>query len=74
MPYCNEPEVFLETEGSIQEIQKRALFHHKKVKKDTANLTSPYVHSLFTIVVIKQTKKKQQVIKGSIQKLDSVLA
>ena len=27
--------------GSIQKIKKRALFHYKKVKRGTSNLTSP---------------------------------
>ena len=44
--------VILETEGSIQKMQKGALFHYKKVKKATPNLTSHYVHSLFTVVLI----------------------
>ena len=43
------PGVIVETEGSIRKMQKRALFHYQKVKKGTTNLTSPYVHSLFTI-------------------------
>ena len=56
----NIPGVILETDGSIQKIQKRALFHcKKKVKKGTSNLTSPYVHNFFTIVLIKQIKKKK---------------
>ena len=33
--------IILETEGSVPEIQKRALFHYRKVIKDTPNLTSP---------------------------------
>ena len=34
---------------------KRALFYYKTVKKGTPNLTSPYVYSLFsTIVLINQ--------------------
>ena len=45
--------IILETEGSVRKIQKRALVHYKKIKKGTPNLTSPYVHSLFTIVLIK---------------------
>ena len=50
----------LETEGSVQKILKRALFHYKKDKKDTPNLTSHYVHSLFTIVLIKQIFQKNK--------------
>ena len=50
--------IILETEGSVQKILKRALFHYKKVKKCTPNLTSPYVHILFTIVLIKQIFEK----------------
>ena len=45
--------------GSIRKIQKRALFHYKKVKKGTPNLSSPYVHSLFQIVLIKQIFEKK---------------
>ena len=44
--------IILETEGSVRKI-KKALFYHKRVKKGTPNLTSPYVNSLFTIVLIK---------------------
>ena len=50
--------VILESEGSVQKIQKRALFQYKKVKKGTPNLTSRYVHSIFTIVLIKQIVEK----------------
>ena len=52
--------VILETEGSVQKIQKRALFHYKKIKKGTPNLKSPYDHSLFTIVLIKQIFEKNR--------------
>ena len=48
-----QPGVIVETEGSIWKMQKRALFHYKKSKKDTPNLTFPCVHSLFTIFLIK---------------------
>ena len=34
-------EVIVETEGSVRKMQKRALFHYKKVKKGTPSLTSP---------------------------------
>ena len=50
--------VISETEGSIQKIQKGAILHYRKVKKGTPNLTSPYVHSLFTIILIKQIFEK----------------
>ena len=63
--YWTNTGVILETEGSIWKIQNRALFHYKKVKKGTPNLTSPYVHSLFTIVLIK-------VIEGRVLKPESV--
>ena len=66
--------IILETEGSIRKIQKRVFFQYKKVKKGTPNLTSPYVYSLFTLVFIKQIFEKKCVIKGSVRKLDSVLA
>ena len=41
--------VILETEGSVQKIQRRALFHLSIVKKGAPNLTSLYVHSLLKI-------------------------
>ena len=47
LEFCKRPEtpgitgIILETEGSVQKILKRALFHYKKVKKDAPNLTSP---------------------------------
>ena len=50
--------VILEIEGSVQKIQKRPLFHNKKVKKGTPNLTSPYGHSLLTIILIKKICEK----------------
>ena len=50
--------VILETEGNIQKIQKKALYHYKTVKKSTPNLTSPYVYGFFTIVLIKQIFEK----------------
>ena len=53
------PGIILETEGSIQKTQKRALFHYKTVKKGTPNLTYPYIHDLFTIVLIKQISEKK---------------
>ena len=53
--YLQNPGISLETEGSVLKIQKRALFHNKKVKKVLPNFTSPYVRSLFTIILIKQT-------------------
>ena len=46
------PEIVLETEGSVHMIQKRAFFKHIKVKKDTLSLAYPYVHSLFTVILI----------------------
>ena len=55
-----KPGVILETEGSVRKIQKRALFHYKTVKKGTPNLTSPFVHGLFTIVLMKQIFEKNK--------------
>ena len=46
--------VILETEGSVRKIQKKGTFSLQKVKKGTPDLTSPYVHDLFTVVLIKQ--------------------
>ena len=57
--------IILETEGSVQKILKRALFHYKKVKKGTPNLTSPYVYSLFTIVLIKQIFEKNKSLRAA---------
>ena len=51
---CIHPAIILETDGSVQKIQKSALFHNKKVKKGTPHLTSPNVNSLLPIVLIKQ--------------------
>ena len=44
---------------------KRALFHNKKVKKGTPNLTSPYVHSRFTLVLIKQIFEKNRSLRAA---------
>ena len=52
------PGVILETEGSIQKIQKGALFHYKK---GTPNLTSHYVHNLFVIVLKSHQRQRQEV-------------
>ena len=54
------PGVVLETEGSVRKMQKRTLFHCKKVKKGTPNMTSPHVHNLFTIYLIKQIFEKNK--------------
>ena len=43
---------------------KRALFHYKKVKKGTPNLTSLCVHSIFTIVLIKQIFEKNKSLRA----------
>ena len=59
-PQFDLPRTILETEGSVQKIQKRALFHYKKVKKGTPNLTSPFIHSLLTIVLIKKFFEKNK--------------
>ena len=53
-------DIILETEGSVRKIQKRALLHYKKVKKGTPDLASPYLHSLFKIVLIKQIFEKNK--------------
>ena len=68
------PGVIGETEDTVWKMQKIALFHDKKVKKGTHNLTSLYVYSLFLIFMKKKNyKKKELVIKGSFRKWDSVL-
>ena len=38
--------------GQHPEDTEKGIFHYSKVKKGTPNLTSPYVHRLFTIVLI----------------------
>ena len=57
--------IILETEGSVQKILKRALFHYKKVKKGTSDLTSRYAYSLFTIVLIKQIFEKNKSLRAA---------
>ena len=57
--------VIVETEGSIRKMQKRSRFHYKKVKKGTPNLTSPYLHSLFTNFLIKQIFEKNKSSKAA---------
>ena len=41
-------------------MRKRGLFYYKKVKKSTPNVTSPQVHGLFTIALIKTFFEKNQ--------------
>ena len=48
------PGIILETKGSVQKIQKSALFHSEKVKKATPHLTSHYVNNLLPTVLMKQ--------------------
>ena len=55
----------LETEGSTQKIQRRALFQYKTVKKGTPNLTSPYVHRLFTVALMKQIFGKNKSLRAA---------
>ena len=57
--------VILETEGSVQKIQKRALFHYKIFKKGTPNLISPYVHGLFTVALMKQIFEKNKSLRAA---------
>ena len=57
--------VILENEGNIWKIQKRPLFYYKTVKKGTPNLTSPYNHGLFTIVLIKQISEKNKTLRAA---------
>ena len=44
---------------------KKALFHNEKVIKGIPNLTSPFVHTLFTINLIKQTSEKYKSSRGA---------
>ena len=55
-----ESGIILETAGRVWKIQKRALFSLQKIKKGTPNLISPYGHSLFMIVLIKQIFEKNK--------------
>ena len=57
--------VILETEGSIQKMQKGHFFTSKKLKIGTPNLTSPYVHSIFTVVLIKQIFEKNKSLRAA---------
>ena len=57
--------VILETEGRVQKIQKRALFHYKIVEKGTPNLISPYVHGLFTVALMKQIFEKNKPLRAA---------
>ena len=50
--------LILEIEGSVRQRQKRALFSYKKPEKGTSNLNDPYVHSTFTMLLIKQIFEK----------------
>ena len=52
--------VILETDSNIWKIQKRALFQYNKVKKGT-----PYVRSLFTIVLIKPIFEKNKSLRAA---------
>ena len=58
-------EVIFETEGSIQKTQKKVLFYYENVKKDTLNLTFTYLHSLFTIVLRKQTFMRNKLLRAA---------
>ena len=44
---------------------ERVLFHYKNVKKGTPNLTSPYVHSFFTIVFMTQIFLKNKSLRAA---------
>ena len=44
----------LKTEGSSCQRYKMALFHYKKSIKGTSDLTNPYVHSIFVLLLTKQ--------------------
>ena len=55
---------YLEAEGNVRKIQKRTLFYYKAVKKGTASLTSPYVLSFFTVVLIKHIFEKKKSYRG----------
>ena len=57
--------IILETEGTVQKIQQRALLHYEKVKKATPNLTPAYVNSLLTIVLIKQIFEKNKSLRAA---------
>ena len=44
----------LKTEGSSCQRYKMALFHYKKSIKGMSDLTNPYVHSMFVLLLTKQ--------------------
>ena len=46
--------------GQCLKDTKKGTFSLQKVEKGTANLTSPYVHGLFTVVLIKQVFEKNK--------------
>ena len=58
--YFNFSRGYFRNWGQHPEDSKRVLFHYRKVKKGTHNLTSPYVHSIFSTVLIKQIFEKNK--------------
>ena len=46
--------VILEIEGSVRQRYKRALFPYKKLYKGASDLSNPYVHSTFALLLMKQ--------------------
>ena len=57
--------VVSETEGCIWKIQKGHFFTMKQLKRAPLNLTSSYIHGLFTIVLIKQIFEKNKLLRAA---------
>ena len=53
---------------------QKGAFYYKKSKKATSDLSNPYVHSIYTAFHEINFWEKNQIIEGSIQKPDQVLA
>ena len=50
--------IISEVEGSIQQKYKRTLFPYKKLLKGTTDFSNPYVHSIFTLLLMKPVFEK----------------
>ena len=57
---CIVSGVILETEGGIWGRYKKALFPYKKLWKGTSDLSNPYVHGTFKLLLIKQFFQKNK--------------
>ena len=57
-PYC--------TNSIKTHLGSPLLFYYKTVKKSLPNLTSPYVHGLFTVVLMKQIFEKNKSLRAEV--------